>query len=108
MNLKSVSPLFPPKVKSLRKNISDAAYVRACVRIEKYTPLMRDRNARNPKTNATKPGTTTVAVSAKLKLRKGIQCGGRPAVAGKREGKSRKTMKSGKSLLYCPNFPIIR
>ena len=46
MRLKSVKPLLPPKPVSLRKNSSIAAYVSACVMIEKYTPLMRERNAK--------------------------------------------------------------
>ena len=46
MRLKSVKPLLPPKPVSLRKNSSIAAKVSACVMIEKYTPLMRERNAK--------------------------------------------------------------
>lgn len=46
MRLKSVNPLFPPKPVSLRKNSSMAAYVMACVMMEKYTPLMRERKAK--------------------------------------------------------------
>ena len=46
MRLKSVKPLLPPKPVSLRKNSSIAAKVMACVMIEKYTPLMRERNAK--------------------------------------------------------------
>ena len=46
MRLKSVKPLLPPKPVSLRKNSSIAAKVSACVMIEKYTPLTRERNAK--------------------------------------------------------------
>ena len=46
MRLKSVKPLLPPKPVSLRKNSSMAANVSACVMIEKYTPWMRERNAK--------------------------------------------------------------
>ncbi|MNT24032.1 hypothetical protein D3C72_1594810 [compost metagenome] len=46
MVLKSVKPLLPPKPVSLRKNKSMKAYVIACVMMEKYTPLMRERNAK--------------------------------------------------------------
>ncbi|MOA61750.1 hypothetical protein D3C78_1869670 [compost metagenome] len=46
MRLKSVKPLLPPKPVSLRKNSSMAANVSACVMIEKYTPLMRERKAK--------------------------------------------------------------
>src|ERR1051325_7138672 len=57
MRLKSVKPLLPPKPVSLRKNRSIAAYVIACVMIEKYTPLMRERKAKKPNTKATIAGT---------------------------------------------------
>ncbi|MNU47087.1 hypothetical protein D3C71_359650 [compost metagenome] len=46
MRLKSVKPLLPPKPVSLRKNSSMAANVSACVMIEKYTPLIRERKAK--------------------------------------------------------------
>ena len=46
LRLKSVKPVLPPKPVSLRKNSSMAANVMACVMIEKYTPLMRERNAK--------------------------------------------------------------
>ena len=46
MRLKSVKPLLPPKPVSLRKNSSIAAKVMACVMMEKYTPLMRERKAK--------------------------------------------------------------
>ena len=46
MRLKSVKPLLPPKPVSLRKNNSMAAKVSACVMMEKYTPLMRERKAK--------------------------------------------------------------
>ncbi len=46
MRLKSVKPLLPPKPVSLRKNSSMNAKVSACVMIEKYTPLIRERNAK--------------------------------------------------------------
>ena len=44
--LKSVNPLLPPNPVSLRKNSSMAAKVMACVMMEKYTPLMRERKAK--------------------------------------------------------------
>ena len=50
MRLKSVMPLLPPKPVSLRKNSSIEAKVSAWVMIEKYTPRMRERNARKPNT----------------------------------------------------------
>ena len=59
MRLKSVKPLLPPKPVSLRKNSSIAAKVSACVMIEKYTPLMRERKAKKPNTKASRPGTST-------------------------------------------------
>ena len=46
MRLKSVKPLLPPKPVSFLKKSSIAAKVSACVMIEKYTPLMRERNAK--------------------------------------------------------------
>ena len=46
IRLKSVKPLLPPKPVSLRKNSSMAAKVSAWVMMEKYTPLMRERNAK--------------------------------------------------------------
>ena len=46
MRRKSVKPLLPPKPVALRKNSSIAANVSACVMIEKYTPLTRERNAK--------------------------------------------------------------
>lgn len=46
MRLKSVKPLLPPKPVSLRKKSSMAAKVMACVMMEKYTPLMRERKAK--------------------------------------------------------------
>ena len=58
MRLKSVKPLLPPKPVSLRKNSSIAAKVIACVMIEKYTPLMRERKAKKPNTKASRPGTS--------------------------------------------------
>ena len=46
IRLKSVKPLLPPKPVSLRKNSNMAAKVKACVMMEKYTPLMRERKAK--------------------------------------------------------------
>ena len=79
----------------------DAAYVSACVRIEKYTPLMRERKARKPKTYASSPGTRNTIVRANGKLENGSQ------KAGKRS-QPRNTRKSGMGFLYCPSSPIIR
>ena len=61
MRLKSVKPLLPPKPVSLRKNSSMKAKVSAWVMMEKYTPLMRERNAKNPNTKARIPGTSTTS-----------------------------------------------
>ena len=61
MRLKSVKPLLPPKPVSLRKNSSIVAKVIACVMIEKYTPLMRERKAKKPNTKASSPGTSTTS-----------------------------------------------
>src|SRR5436190_8871344 len=63
MRLKSVNPLLPPKPVSLRKNSSMNANVSACVMIEKYTPRMRERNAKKPNTNASKAGTSTTSIA---------------------------------------------
>ena len=46
MVLKPVKPLLPPKPVSFRKNNSAAAKVIAWVIIEKYTPLIFERNAK--------------------------------------------------------------
>ena len=61
MRLKSVKPLLPPKPVSLRKKSSIIAKVIACVMIEKYTPLMRERKAKKPNTKASRPGTSTTS-----------------------------------------------
>lgn len=92
MRLKSVKPLLPPKPVSLRKNSSMAAKVRACVMIEKYTPLMRERKAKKPNTKAIRPGTATISTKVAMKLSLKVQCQGSVF-------QSRNTMKSGKSLL---------
>ncbi len=68
MRLKSVKPLLPPKPVSLRKNSSIAAKVSACVMIEKYTPWIRERNANQPNTKASRPGTSTTSTVWKTKL----------------------------------------
>ena len=64
MSLKSVKPLLPPKPKLLRKKPSISAKVSACVMIEKYTPVTRLRNANQPNTKASAPGTSTTISSA--------------------------------------------
>ena len=92
MRLKSVKPLLPPKPVSLRKNSSIAAKVMACVMIEKYTPLMRERKAKKPNTKAIRPGTATISTSVAMKLSLKVQCQGSVF-------QSRNTMKSGRSLL---------
>ena len=92
MRLKSVKPLLPPKPVSLRKNSSMAANVMACVMMEKYTPLMRERNAKYPNTKATTPGTATTSRQVAMKLSEKVQCQGKAF-------QSRNTMKSGSSLL---------
>jgi hypothetical protein len=76
MRLKSVKPLLPPKPVSLRKNSSIAAKVSACVMIEKYTPLMRERKAKKPNTKASRPGTSTTISIWKTKLSLKAQCQG--------------------------------
>src|SRR5436853_6206193 len=91
MRLKSVKPLLPPKPVSLRKNSSIAAYVSACVMIEKYTPLMRERNAKKPNTNASTPGTSTTSSAQYQKWSVKLQYQGYCF-------QSRNTMKSGRSL----------
>ena len=101
MRLKSVKPLLPPKPVSLRKNSSIAANVIACVMIEKYTPLMRERNANQPNTNASSPGTSTTISSWNTKLSLKVQCQGYSF-------QLRNTMKSGMSALYWPSRPIWR
>ncbi len=92
MRLKSVKPLLPPKPVSLRKNSSIAAKVKACVMMEKYTPLMRERNAKKPNTKASRPGTTITSSICATKESLRAQCQGSAF-------QSRKTMKSGRSLL---------
>ena len=87
-----MKPLLPPKPVSLRKNSSIAAKVSACVMIEKYTPLMRERKANQPNTKATAAGTSTMRISVAAKLSDSSQCQGSSF-------QSRKTMKSGRSLL---------
>src|SRR4029453_19460862 len=91
IRLKSVKPLLPPKPVSLRKNSSMNAYVSACVMIEKYTPLMRERNAKKPNTNARMPGTSTTSSAAYQKGSVKLQYQGEAF-------QSRNTMKSGRLL----------
>src|SRR5471032_501233 len=64
---KLVKPLLPPNPVSLRKNSSIPANVRAWVMIEKYTPLIRERKAKNPNTIANKPGANTTRHMAQRK-----------------------------------------
>ena len=54
--LKSVRPLVPPSMVSLRRKMSHIASARAWVMMEKYTPLMRLRKAKNPKTSGEQHG----------------------------------------------------
>jgi len=63
----------------------------ACVMMEKYTPLMRERNANQPNTSASSPGTATTSTSVAMKLSDSAQCQGSVF-------QSRNTMKSGRSL----------
>ena len=51
-----MSPLFPPNPVALRKKSSMSAKVTAWVMMEKYTPRMRERKAKNPKTSAAAVG----------------------------------------------------
>jgi len=60
--------------------------------IEKYTPLMRLRKAKKPKTSASSPGTSTTIAIWNRKLSEKVQAQGSSF-------QSRKTMKSGRSLL---------
>jgi hypothetical protein len=69
MRLKSVKPLLPPKPVSLRKNSSIAAKVSACVMIEKYTPLMRERKAKKPNTKASSPAPAAPSASGRRSCR---------------------------------------
>ena len=64
----------------------------ACVMMEKYTPLMRERKAKKPNTSAIRPGTATTRTSVIAKLPLKVQCQGSSV-------QSRNTMKSGRSLL---------
>ena len=59
--------------------------------IEKYTPLIRERNAKKPNTNASKPGTRTTSAICATKESLSAQCHGK-------RFQSRNTMKSGRSL----------
>src|SRR6476660_9963964 len=93
IRVKSVKPVLPPKPVSLRKNSSIAAYVSACVMIEKYTPLIRERNAKKPNTNASTPGNSTTSSAQYQKWSVKVQYQGYCF-------QSRKTMKSGRSLWY--------
>ena len=101
MRLKSVKPLLPPKPVSLRKNSSMSAYVSACVMIEKYTPLIRERNAKKPNTSASTPGTSSAISIANVKWSKPCQYQGSSF-------QSRNTMKSGSSQRYTPSLPMAR
>ena len=69
------------------------ANVIAWVMIEKYTPLMRERKAKKPNTNASTPGTSTTSASAHRKWSVPAHCHGYSF-------QSRNTMKSGRSLWY--------
>src|ERR1700761_6199073 len=90
ISLKSVKPLLPPKPMSLRKNASISAYVRAWVMIDRYTPVTRERNASQPNTIASTPGTSMTMAAANQKWLKPYQYQGG-------EFQLRKTMKSGRS-----------
>ncbi len=57
--------------------------------MEKYTPLMRERNANQPNTKATSPGTATMSTSVAAKLSDSAQCHGISF-------QSRNTMKAGR------------
>src|SRR5258706_7688690 len=99
--LKSVKPLLPPKPVSLRKNSSMNANVIACVMIEKYTPLMRERNAKKPNTSASSAGTRITSATHHRKLSELVQYQGNFF-------QSRNTMKSGRSDWYWHSRPIWR
>ena len=49
----------------------------ACVRIDRYTPVTRLRNASQPKTNANSPGTSTTKASCSTKLSAKAQISGK-------------------------------
>src|SRR5690606_19158690 len=61
MVLKPVKPLLPPTPVSLRKKSNAAAKVMARVIIEKYKPLIIERNSKNPKIQAMTPATKTTS-----------------------------------------------
>ena len=73
----------------------------ACVMMEKYTPLMRERKANQPNTKASSPGTATTSSAWAMKLSLSAQCQGNSF-------QFRNTMKSGRSALYWPSRPIWR
>jgi len=64
MDLKSVSPLVPPRRISLRLNMSHTAKAMAWVRMAKYVPRSRRRNVRSPISAASAAGSRTAAASA--------------------------------------------
>ncbi len=63
----------------------------ACVMMEKYTPLMRERKANQPNTKASTPGTASTRMTVATKLSDSAQCHGYSF-------QSRNTMKSGRLL----------
>ncbi len=73
----------------------------ACVMIDRYTPLTRERNAKKPNSHASTPGTSTTSSAAQAKCPVPCQNQGSSF-------QSRKTMKSGRSLWYTPSRPMAR
>ena len=69
--------------------------------IEKYTPLMRERKANQPNTNATPPGTSTTSSICAMKDSDSAHCQGNSF-------QFRNTMKSGMGKRYWPSLPIWR
>ena len=68
--------------------------------IDRYTPVTRDRNASQPNTSASRPGTMTTMAIAHQKWLNPVQNHGSSV-------QFRNTMKSGSSgLPYTPRVPI--
>ena len=70
------SPLLPRNPLSFWNRCSANAKVMACVRIDRYTPVTRLRNASQPKTSASTPGTAMTNMSWIKRLSAKAQMGG--------------------------------
>jgi len=71
-------------------------------------PLMRERNASQPKTKAMTAGTHTTAATANQKVRERDPVAREPPVAGYFAGNSRKTMKIGNVRFVLTQFPDVQ